>query len=1008
MWLRYPDIPLAMNNRKYVTPSNPVLGDADRFRPPLQLEPDYRLIILDFYRDLVQVTAHLVYLDITTLQLNARQDIATASEKQCPILFSGNFLHSVYCLTRREPLLDDDRNLSPSQGDKALLLRKLETSADGNLDKLIELITLLLGVLPNFPRLVITLAHVASVLSNLMQVALHRSTSGSIEERLVAASQLERTHVLWTEMSQALDGLMERSVSQLHSDTMSCITTALSSILKSCLRGSHQSAIELKESHQGLHPELPIDWVGEAIGHEWRFQVFGKLIRSSQMQLRVWAVTTMCNELVAVWKRFQDVPEHPMLKHLADCLLRSALIEYILGSNCHPEIIAESANIVGFLVVTRTYQQQHTDRFWHNITCSQDPRVADALVRMLVTIINIFDQSHLLEFCHKFLDLPVEDFTMPMHKLWDAVLNQLMDKSQKDGGFLDYLPYSLCLKLLREFSLTSSGNQAAVPDLQRVVMQKFKDLLTFGPDPSGRTMLYASCLDDIAKKSATSLGSLWALILTIGPAVEREVCSLSKDFSLPELVIGELEAAIESNDSETPPPVLWGSMNHPRRELIMNVVLFMPDVLDEELGGKLWDLLVGPRSPTSNDREAGWQILNEVVARSEAKNPFTRTCLTQRLPRLPPHCFCVGLLDFVKKEVSKLLHIAPDFQLDDEEAVKSSCLEQLWTIILTAEEFQLAGQAIHFLTVDVYMSSTVMSRYPAPRLEQGHALVVNRCFSQLKDAAERIQAAESIDEAVNNGEAMVVVESGEKMAQYERTFTRSLQLLRYFLDIYQARPELSTPDLRALMSRLPSQVEGDPAQLKYQSFDGTLQTEMKPLNIGKRNTAASLLASLSQETGFQNYKAYFRGRAFHPDVRQLCKSLEDLQIHEGLILVKRTEERTSLRGRGVKLGSSALQIDILQHFDELWQYLDLKESLATEVSITLLLPSRTDTDSCRSTNFLPSFLPTTAYWSHSKTKRRPPLISFRPDTPSKRSTLSTLSTSTRILQVKRAYWTPLK
>lgn len=178
---------------------------------------------------------------------------------------------------------------------------------------------------------------------------------------------------------------------------------------------------------------------------------------------------------------------------------------------------------------------------------------------------------------------------------------------------------------------------------------------------------------------------------------------------------------------------------------------------------------------------------------------------------------------------------------------------------------------------------------------------------------------------------MVIVDGDEQTVRYERVFTRSLQLLRYFLDIYQTRPELSTPDLRAVVSRTPSEVEGDPAQLKYQCFDGLQQTEMKPLSIGKRNTAASLLASLRQETGFQNYKAYFRGRAFHPDVRQLCKSLEDLQMHEGLILVKKTEERSSFRGRRVKLGSSALQIDILQHFDELWQYLDLKESLASEV-----------------------------------------------------------------------------
>lgn len=931
MWLRYPEVVLAMNNRKYGSLSKRVRNLADFSRPPLQLDQDFRPFVLDFYRDFVLVTAQLVALDVITLQQSAHQDATLASEKRPPTLFSGSFLHCVYSLTRREQRIDEEMVSSSSQGDRAFLLRKLETSPEGNLDKLIELANLLLLALPTFPRLLLNLAHVTAMLSNFMHAALHRSLGSSPEERMVAASQLERGHALWTDMSRTLDGLVDRSVSQLQSDSMNHFTLAMANMLKACLRGSHQSAVQSKDSHLLQYPDLSSEWVAEAMAHEWRFQVLGKLIRSSQMQLRVWAVTTMCNELVTVWKQFQDAPEHPMLKHLSDCLLRSALIEYILGTNCHPEIIAESANIVGFLVVTRTYQQQHTDRFWHNITGNQDPRVADALVRMIITIINIFDQSQLLEFCNKFLDLAVDGFTMPMHKLWDAILNQLMDKAQKEQVILNYLPYKLCLKLLRDFSTSSNGAQAGIPELQRVIMQKFKDLLSYGPDEDGRALLYASCVDDISQKSATSLGSLWALLITIGPAMEREINDLTRDFSLPKLLIDEFETAVDSQKSQTPSPVLWGSINHPRRELLMGIIQFQPDVLDEELGNKLWDLLVGPRSPSPNDREAGWQILNEVVARSESKNSFTRTCLAQHLPRLPSHCFCVGLLDFVKQEVVKLMHVAPDFQLDDEETVKSSCIEQLWTIILTADEFALAGHAIHFLAVEVYMSSAVVNRYPSPRLQQGHSILVNRCFSQLKDAAEHIRAASGSGDPGNDGDAMVIVESDEQTVRHERIFTRSLQLLRYFLDVYQARPELSTPDLRSLMSRVPSQVEGDLAQLKYQSFDGPQQTEVKPLNIGKLNTAASLLASLRQETGFQNYKAYFRGRAFHPDVRQLCKSLEDLQIHEGLILVKRAEERSSFGGRRVKLGSSALQIDILQHFDELWQYLDLKESLASEV-----------------------------------------------------------------------------
>jgi ubiquitin carboxyl-terminal hydrolase 34 len=621
-----------------------------------------------------------------------------------------------------------------------------------------------------------------------------------------------------------------------------------------------------------------------------------------------------------------------MLKHLAGWLLQSTLIEYILGPNCHPEIIAESANIVGFLVVTKTYEQQHTDRLWYNVTCSQDPRVSDALVRMITTIINIFEQDHLLAFCDKFQGLAVDAFTASIRNLWTTIISQLMDKAQKEHTILTYQPYDLCMKLLRQSSMLGEVSQVAHPEMQCLVMQKFRDLLSYGPDNEGRTQLYVSCLDDVSKKSPTSLGSLWCLLISIRPVMEREVQVLTREYDLPRLIIDELNAAVDASRATlSSPTVLWGNSNQPRREFLLSIIQFQAETIDEALGKKLWDLLVGPLSPSANDRLAGWQILNEVVVRSASKNPFIRTCLAQHLPCLPPSCFCEGQLDFIKQEVMKLLDVNQNFQLDEEEVVKSSCLEHLWTIILTADEPVLAGQAIHFLIVDIYAAASVVAGLSSRRLHQAHSILVNRCFVQLKEAASHIQAADTIDDSGHDGEAMVIVQSDDHLRRHERVFTRSLQLLRYFLDVYQTRPDLSAPDLRALMSQVPSQIEGDPAQLKYQSFDGDRQTEVKPLSIGKRNTAASLLASLRMETGFQNYRAYYRGQPFQPDVRQICKSLEDLQVHEGLILVQRADENDGLGAQRVKIGASVLQIDILHHFDELWEYLDLKESLAQEV-----------------------------------------------------------------------------
>lgn len=918
-----------------------------------------------------------------------------------PDLISGNFLHYLYLLARREPLSDDWIISQQAQADIPLLFASFETGLDGSLDKLLELVTLQLHILRTFPRLLISFANVVQMVTILLEELHRRRFTDSPDASTEIRSQFEHAHHTWVDMKNCIDALLDRQVSQVTSDGISYATTALADMLKICLLGPHPLATRAVEKHQESFPGLGRDWVPEAMASEWRFQVMEKLIRSSQMQLRVWAVTTMCNELVAMWRRFQDDVDHPILKHLSNCLLQSGLIDYILGPGCHPEIIAESANIIGFLVVTKTYQKQHTDRIWHNITQSQDQRVADALVRLIIGIVNIFDQEHLLDFCEKFLDLPIESYTLSIKTLWNTMISQLADKAQKNQSLLSHQPYDLCLKLLRESSGHLHATQSSNSEMYHNVVQKLRELLKYGPDDEGRANLYASCVDDISKKSSTSLGSLWFLMIATrqSMAMERQLNVLTKDYGFLTIMIEEFEAAVDLSRTSATPAALWGAPNQPRREFLAGLIQYQPGMIDEVHRTRLWDLLVGPRSASAHDREAGWQILNDSVAKSEGKNPFISACLAQHLPSLPSECFCAGLLDFVKNEVIKLMGDARDFQLDDENFVKSSCLEQLWAIILDTDEQVLANQAIHFLAVEVYMSASVVTRLSSSRLRQAHSLLVSRCLEQLKAATQNIRGENSIDDSGNDGEAMVIVENDEQVQRQERIFTRSLQLLRYFLDIYQTRPDLSTPDLRALMSRAPSAIEGDPTQLKYQSFDGPQQTEMKPLNIGKLNTAASLLASLRHETGFRNYRAYYRGQPFSPDMRQICQSLEDLQVHEGLILVQRADEpKDDNGGERIKLGASALQIDIMRHFDELCQYLDLKDQLAQEVKKDLQFACQNGffTDQIRYIISLLSYPPITAFSSHSRMRRFKRHTYSRPVNLGNHSTPYMRSTNTRI------------
>ncbi|KAF4978374.1 hypothetical protein FZEAL_5233 [Fusarium zealandicum] len=923
-WVTFPDIVYTMASRK----------------PPLWKEEVLRSVVVTFFLDFTKLTAWFVKLDHLTLQEFSLAQ--TDQSPRMPQLISPNYLQQLHLLTQPQSLDDEAGQASLSsnyQDETAFFVKEFQDSEGGDLSCLFQLARGVVELVPTLPKLTDDLAPICQVASDVMTDAVFNLCRP--ESALMANHRLEVGLNLCDLVTDTLEKMIEKQPTRLNIDNVATSARALTCMIKMSLQGDHEAARNLLQEHRKAFPELPLNYTVEAIAWERRFCILNKLIRSSQMQLRVLGVTMMCGDLVSCWRRHGTAGDDGSishLNHLAGYLLRTGLIEYILGSNCHPEITLEGANIIGFLVVTKMYREEHLNLIWQGITSGQDPRTVDALTRMVASIANLFDYEGLLQFCEKFQTLPLDNFTPATRLLWENVMRNMVSRSGVDRQTLSFHPYNLCLRLLRESSVCTSGSQVAHPDLQNAAMQKFKELLAYGPDPDGRQQLYHSCIEDIANKSATTLGSLWCLSMAIRPAVAAELRILSEEHALTRLIVNELEHAIEAGRTAGVQVVLWGPINQSRRDFITNIIQLEPQTITEELGVRLWDMLVGPRSLSPEDRKAGWAILNNLNRKINPANPFLQTCLSQYLPTLPSEYFCDGMLDFLRAEILPRLNLDGDLALDDSAMVDGSGIEQLWRMILEADDGGLVDRSVRTLAIDIYIESRHIATSSLPRTRQIHLALVNRCLQQLKDAARKIKTS---NEGTMSGddEPMVIVATDEQTQQQERIFTRSLKLLRYTLEAHQSKPLLSAPDLRTLISQTPHEVQGDSAELKYQSFDGDQQTEVKLLHIGKLNTAASLLASLRQETGFENYRVYYRGRPFLPNEHEICKSLEDLRIHDGLILVKREEAGPTPSGR-VKPGASPLEVEISAHFDEMWEYLSMDETLASEIhSFLIKLPT---------------------------------------------------------------------
>ncbi|KAM0377039.1 hypothetical protein HYE67_003686 [Fusarium culmorum] len=901
-------------------------------RPPLYEDETLWEVSSAFFASFATLSAWFVSQDIIAIkEFMVDQE---SQNRQIPELFSPIYLHHLHSIT--QPPRPSDSQTDQVAPTASYFVRAYQKSANGSIGSLLQLARILAELIPSHPRLTNDLASICQVASDIMSDTLNPRIPS---HDLMSKQELENGFALYELICRIFDDMIEKKPSQLFADNILRGVSALSDMIKAILRCGLPIASHLLQEHQKSFPAVSEDYAIEAVALKRRFETFIKLIRSSQMQLRFQGTTQMCRELVECWRIHSEQSDdsHAYIGHIAEYLIGSGFIDYFLGSNCHPEIILEGANIVGFIIVTKNYRKEHLDMIWRGMTSGEDPRTVDALARMMSGIAHLFDIEGLLALCDMFQTLPVDAFTSTIRLLWDHVMQFLTDRPAIEQP-LGIQPYNLCLRLLRESSVSTGGSQPVSPEMQQITLHKLQELLRCGPGPEGRQQLYLSCLQDIANKSATTLGSLYFLSTTIRSRVMcTELHRLVEENDFTRLLVEELEHAITIGRAMNSQTVLASPTYQPRKEFIAVIIQLEPQTITQELGFKLWNLLVGSLSLSLEDRRAGWDILNILNRGGNFdihSNHFLRTCLLHYLPTLSAEYFCEGTLEFLLAEIMPRLNEKSDLPLDDQEAVNKSGIEQVWRIALEAEDEILAEKSLQVLTQDIYIKNEYISSGPTQRTQSIHLALVGRCLKQLKIAAKDLETLGLNPQGGNDGGA-VFATKGQKLLEKERIFVRSLKFLRYMLDAHRSTPHLFTPDLRTLISQAPYAVQGDSAELKYQSFDGNQQTDIKPLVIGKGNTAASLLASLREETGFENYRIYYRGQPFLPRETDICKSLEDLRVHDGLILVRREDSGPAISNR-VTPGASSLEIEISAHFDEMWEYLSMKDSLAEEIFAFLI------------------------------------------------------------------------
>ena len=932
------------------------MGDADcryRERPTYPRNRTLRREIFHFYSSFAMLTAFLIDLDIRTIRRATPLDGSRLLD-----LVSPPYIHALATLTRKEEILyqqtsqaqspDGDFKYADEVSDILRAFQTYHSNQGGSMAHLAKLGQLHGELIGRFPKLCDNTGNISCLMANLTRESFEVIKDGarySLPEVEQCKANVARAYQYFEMMSSTLSTIIDKHVKDLSLDCATFQLLALTEIYQMCLATDRTVPADVIQEHRKTHLPIANHSVPEAMAYHWKFTMYSRLIMSTQMQLRVMAASSMCGDLVSFWKRCSNHSDDAtaFLKYLADFLVRTGLVAYILGPTCHPEITVESSNIVGFLLVSETYTDEHTDLLWQTITSAQDPRVSEALIRLTNRIANLYPYEQMLYLCEKLNSLAVDAFSPAFRELCSQIFTVLKQRVT-ERPVMDICPYLLCLRLARRSSVFGSRSPVAYPDLLEFSTHHFRDLLGFGPDTDGRRRIFLECLQDIGDKSQTSLGSLAILShMFLTRPLQRELQILASENDLARLLVDEMESAITAGRAAGFPAVISGGHNAPRKDMIMLMVYGDASSITTELGHKLWDLLVGGGAACPEDRDVGWQILNHRPTRPQGPNPVTNsfisTCLHDYLPTLPPECFCAGTLEFVRASILPLVNDVNSIVLDDYEGSGQDCIEQLWRIVLTAPSHALAGQAIHTLVNDIYVESKAITSFPPYRARKVHMAVADRCLKQLSSSAGKLRQFTDGTASGDDLEPMVIVADDQQVQEQELLFVRSLAVLRELHQLHQAKTHFTVPDLSSLILDSPAEIEGDSAGLKYQAFEERAETDIEPLPIGRQNTVGSLLATLREVTGFANFRVFFRGQQFLPQESDVCRTLEDLQVLNGLLLVKRDPDTSSASPQPVRPGASPLENKLLAHFEELCNYLGMEEKLASEIySFMVKLP----------------------------------------------------------------------
>lgn len=667
----------------------------------------------------------------------------------------------------------------------------------------------------------------------------------------------------------------------------------------------------------------------------WKFDILKRCIVDGRMEIRVQGVEAMQHELVNLYTKYlQHSPapkDHPVAEYVSNFMLTSKLVEYFVGVESHPQLISRCGNIVGFLIVTQTYNETESDVIWRAVTTSQDPRFVDALLLMLSSIFNISQYPVLLYLTTKLNELPIHAFDSTMLKFGRLLLDHLrrMWKPGTSGDSLDMPPFHLCIKLIRQAAVERSLEISKRREIHHFAAVELAAFLQLGPSGADRKTIYQECIRDILERTDFATGSISALDALLAENYEREFSSLIQEWNVAQLVVKEFDHMIEAEKATVSSAEMLDDRLTVRLNLIQNIILYIPDTITSDVGTHLWECTVGANALSRQARELAWSIFIRIIKCVPTRNSFIDKCIREHLPKIDARHYSEGCLRFVQ-EVNQYHHRIGISQPADNVKFEVTAGDLLWQMSLAAPSGSVEFKAIGTL-VALHLDSPETQRRSRAENEAIHMSVVERCVSQLTSAASKLKAF-SDETSSGEDEPMVIVVSEKEVESERLSFSRSLAILKEFIRGVRSRPRYS-PHVHS-QPQVPTgnrEMKGGPIQIRYQLFGIGITNDIRTLEVRQLETVQEFILRLKSLSGFPKFTLINGGQKLDLNVIS-NRTLHDLKLDQkGLIIVKKDPDSDSVTAQPQMTGLRPVETEVLTHFSDFYEFLAMEQRHGKEV-----------------------------------------------------------------------------